>query len=410
MLGGKSAGKRVRIFQIVETRAKTLRVSVTIPTHRLTTVFEENFRARGEVGAACCVWQDGREIASLAGGTRDRNGGGDFAEDTLVLVWSATKAPAAACVNHALQEARLSIHDCVRHIWPEFGAAGKEEVTFAHALSHSAGLCALEQSVPILDHEACAAALAAQRPAWEPGTGHGYHPRTFGPLLAEILRRLVPGRTLGQYWREVFAEPLGLDFWIGLPDALHARVAPSLAARVAASAQPDPDPLYAALAEAGSLTRRSFASPAGLHAVTQMNSPEARRAELPANGGIGTARALAKFYSFLALGGVPLFRLPAHDGMMHALTSGLDRVLRSQTAFSPGFMLDPLDAVSRKTRHLFGPSRFAFGHPGAGGVHAFCDPEHKIGFAYVMNQMELGVFPRQRALALVDAVYEEVGQ
>lgn len=337
----------------------------------------------------------------------DRGGGGEWTPDTLTLVWSATKGLAAACVCHALQEARLGIHECVRRVWPEFAQAGKEGVTFAHVLSHSAGLSALDQPVPLLDHAACAQALARQRPAWEPGTVHGYHVRTFGPLLEEILRRLVPGTTLGDYWRKVFAEPLGVDLWIGLPDELHPRVATSLAARVPASAQLDPDPLYAALAEEGSLTRRSFASPTGLHAVSQMNRPDARRASLPANGGIGSARGLAKFYDFLSRGGAPIFKLPTHDAMLHALVSGTDRVLRSETAFSTGFMLDPQDGAGRKTRRLFGPSRFAFGHPGAGGIHAFCDPERQLGFAYVMNQMELGVFPRQRALTLVAAMYAE---
>lgn len=379
---------------------------MTIPTESITAVFEENFRSRGEVGAAFAIWQDGREVVSLAGGAKDRGEADPWTADTLTLIWSATKGLAAACVCHALQEARIGIHECVRRVWPEFAQEGKSAVTFAHVLSHSAGLSALDRPVSVLDHAACAEALAAQRPLWEPGTAHGYHVRTFGPLLEEILRRIVPGTTLGEYWRRIFAEPLGIDVWIGLPDELHGRVATSLAARVPASAQLDPDPLYAALAEEGSLTRRSFASPGGLHAVSQMNRPEARRASLPASGGIGSARGLAKFYDFLARGGAPFFKLPTHDAMMHALVSGEDRVLRSPTAFSTGFMLDPL-TQGRKQRQLFGPSRLAFGHPGAGGIHAFCDPERRLGVAYVMNQMELGVFPRCRAESLVAALYAE---
>ena len=162
----------------------------------------------------------------------------------------------------------------------------------------------------------------------------------------------------------------------------------------------------------GSLTSRSFASPKGLHAPEAMNSPPARSAAYPGFGGIGTAEALAKFYALLAcdgsLEGRTIFPSGALDRLQSAAVSGPDRVLMMDTAFQSGFMLDPRFPGGPKQRQTFGPSPFAFGHPGAGGSVAFADPEHGLGFAYVMNQMGPGVLPSARAGSLVEALYREV--
>jgi CubicO group peptidase (beta-lactamase class C family) len=363
--------------------------------------FAENFASRGEIGASISIWQDGREVLTLADGFCERDGARPWNADTPSLIWSATKGMAAACVLRALAAAGVTLDTPVATLWPEFAQAGKDAITIAEVLSHRAGLPALDAKVSVLDYDAVIAALAAQAPLWPRGEGHGYHTRTFGFLADEILRRVQPaGMTLGRYWRAHFAEPLGLDAWIGLPDAQQARVATTYAARVSANSNTAPDPLYRALADPGSLTRRSFASPGGLPSVSSMNTPEARRAELPASGGIASARALAGFYASLASGG-------ATDAMKTPLVNGPDLVLCTETAFSAGFMLDPLDASGRKSRRMLGPSLTAFGHPGAGGVHAFADPENGLAFAYVMNQMELGVFPNRKSLDIVDAIYAQ---
>ncbi len=374
--------------------------------------FDENFASRGEAGAAVSVWREGREIFSLARGRADREGAREWTAGTPALIWSAGKAAAAMCVLQALGRVGIELDAPVASLWPEFAQAGKERITFAQVLSHQAGLAALDdRTATVLDHAAVARALAAQAPNWPPGEGHGYHPRTFGFLLDEILRRAQPGWTLGQWWRSHWAGLLGLDLWIGMPDALHGRVATTFPAKQPASAQAQPDPLYRALAEEDSLTRRAFASPSGLHSVSQMMTAEARRAELAAFGAIGTARALAGFYDALLTGRAPL---PAETvaRLSEPQSSGLDRVLRVPTAFSLGVMLDPVEpaevgatAGRRKLRAIFGPSPRAFGQPGAGGVHAFADPENGMSFGYVMNQMELGVFPNHRALSLVEALY-----
>jgi CubicO group peptidase (beta-lactamase class C family) len=370
---------------------------------RLRRLFEDNFALHGELGASVSVWQDGEEILSLADGWRDRQQTQPWTGDTLVPVWSATKGPAAACVLHAMQSRGLSLTSRVADVWPEFAQAGKDHVTLGQALAHQAGLPVLDRRASVLDHGAVAAAIAAQAPHWEPGTAHGYSPRAHGFLLDELVRRL-DGRALGEYWRAEFAAPLALDFWIGLPAEFHGRVSSIFPSRAATPG----DPFYTAFTKSESFTARAFASPFGLGSVASLNTPEARSASLPGFGGIGTARALAKFYSMLASGGAldgrTFFPDEALAWMTSTLAQGSDRVLMVETAFSAGFMRDPLDAGGRKVRAIFGPSRTAFGHPGAGGSHAFADPERRLSFAYVMNQMEPGVLPGPKSLRLVSAL------
>ncbi len=296
--------------------------------------FAENFARRGEIGASISIWQDGREVLNLAEGFCERDGARPWTADTPTLIWSATKGLAAACVLHALAAAKVSLDTPVSTLWPEFAQAGKGAFTIAEVLSHRAGLAALDEKVSVFDYDAVIAALAAQAPLWPRDGSHGYHTRTFGFLAAEILRRVQPaGMTIGRYWREHFAKPQGLDAWIGMPDALQSGVATTYAARVAANTNTAPDPLYRAMADPGSLTRRSFASPGGLQSVSSMNTPEARRAELPSSGGIASARALAGFYASLAVG-------QATAEMTTALVSGPDLVLLAPTSYSAGFMLD----------------------------------------------------------------------
>lgn len=371
---------------------------------RLASLFAENFTAHGELGASVCVWHEGREVLSLADGFKDRAKTEPWTAETMALVWSATKGPAAACVLHACQEHGVDLTTRVADVWPEFAPAGKESVTIAELLSHRAGLPALWVEAPVLDHGAVAAALAAAKPAWPLGEGHGYHPRTFGFLADEVVRRVAKVR-LAEYWRANFAEPLGLEFHIGLPPA---RVQEPASVFPPKSSPEKGDPFYTAFLTPGSLTSKAFASPHGLHSVAAMNAPDARAAEFPAFGGIGSARALAKFYALLAEGGVlegrRIFEPHTLDWMTTTLTQGADRVLLMDTAFSAGFMRDPVDAAGRKTRTIFGPSLSAFGHPGAGGSFAFADPERRLAFAYTMNQMEPGVLPNAKALRLVEAV------
>jgi CubicO group peptidase (beta-lactamase class C family) len=338
----------------------------------------------------------------LHGGFRSAKREIPWTADTIVLLWSATKGLGSACLLHLLQERGLLLTARVSEFWPEFAKGGKGEVTLAQLLSHQAGLCALDASVDVLDYPAVIAALEEQTPLWPPGTGHGYHARTFGFLLDELVRRIAK-ITLSEYWRKTFADPLGLDIWIGLPESEQERAATIEAARPGGTATP-PE-FYRDLATPGTLARKAFTSPRGLHRVRTMNTQKNRAASIVSFGGIGSASSLAKFYAVLATGGEidgrRFFTRETIARMTNTLVSGVDRVFQIPTAFSAGFMKDPPKA----TRRLFGLSPLAFGHPGAGGGHAFADPEHGISFVYVMNQMEQSLLPNEKSLRLVDAIY-----
>src|SRR5437773_10878514 len=369
---------------------------------RLKPLFQENFEKFGELGAAVSVWQNAKPIIGLYGGFRDAHREKPWTADTLVLVWSATKGIGSACVLHTLQEHKIDISQRVAQFWPEFAQAGKDKVTLAQLLSHQAGLCALDRRVDVIDYDAVIRALAAQKPLWPPGTAHGYHARTFGFLLDELVRRIA-GKTLSDYWQGNFARPLGLDFWIGLPEKENSRVATTYAAKSGKS--PEPKQFYADLITPGTLTRKTFISPYGLHAITEMYNVSVRAQPIVSFGGIGSASSLAKFYAMLANGGKSdgqtFFSGTTIKWMTTTLADGIDLVFQIPTAFSAGLMKDPQNAA----RRMFGPSQKSFGHLGAGGSHAFADPENKIAFAYVMNQMEQSLLPNEKSLRLVDAIY-----
>src|SRR5436190_12098266 len=240
---------------------------------RLTPLFRENFENFGELGAAASILQNGKPLIDLYSGFCDARHEKPWSADTLVLIWSATKGIGSACVLHVLQEHRIGIDRTVAEFWPEFAQAAKERITLAQLLSHQAGVCALDARVDVLDYSAVIRGLEAQKPLWSPGTAHGYHARTFGFLLDELVRRIA-GKTLSQYWREVFAQPLELDLWIGLPEEQNPRVATVYAAK--SGTPPEPKQFYLDLVTPGTLARKTFSSPYGLKSVSEMNNPAIR--------------------------------------------------------------------------------------------------------------------------------------
>ncbi len=372
---------------------------------RIVSLFDENFAALGELGAAISIWQDGGSLLELHGGFCDARREKPWRSDTLVLVWSATKGIGSACLLHVLQEHKLDLSRRVAEFWPEFAQNGKNEITIAQLVSHAAGLCALDENADITDYMAVVRSLEKQAPLWAPGQSHGYHARTFGFLLDELTRR-VSGSSISAYWREVFAEPLALDFWIGLPAELNSRCATIYPAKTAPS--PEPLKFYRDLTTPGTLQRKTFTSPYGLHAVSAMNKPENRALQIVSFGGIGSAAALAKFYAMLANGGEldgrRFFAPSTIKQMTRTLSDGVDRVFEIPTAFSAGFMKESADAA----RRIFAGSELTFGHPGAGGSHAFADPQNRVAFAYVMNQMAQTLLPNAKSLRLVEAIYSQL--
>ena len=366
-------------------------------------LFAENFTSFGELGASLCIWRHDEPVINLAGGYCDREANQQWTSKTPVLIWSATKGLASACLIHAAWANGIRLDRKVTDFWPEYGENAKAETTLLQILAHQAGQPALrDPAISILDHEAVADQLARQRPFWKPGEAHGYHPRTYGFLLDELVRRITGKTPLGTYFQKMFAEPFGLDLWIGLPDSAAPRVAPIFAPRKVREPNTE-DGFYQALAQPDSLTRRSFSTPAGLHAPSSMNDPAIRRHSLPSLGGIGTAESLARFYA--CLGANRFFPPEMVDQIGKEQSEGPDKVLQASTAFGIGFMKDPV-AEGRKIRGLFGSSLQAFGQPGSGGSLGFYDPENKVAFAYVMNQMEPGLFPNAKSLRIVKHLYD----
>ncbi|MEV1079740.1 serine hydrolase domain-containing protein [Streptomyces sp. NPDC050211] len=367
--------------------------------------FAANFSQHGDIGAAVCVYQYGRPVVDLWGGIADSETGRPWTRDTLQLVYSATKGATATAAHMLAERGALDLDAPVAKYWPEFAANGKADVPVRWLLSHQAGLITLDQPVPLneaLAWHPMAAALAAQRPLWTPGTAHGYHGRTWGWLVGEVIRR-VSGRTPGRFFVDEIAAPLGLDFFIGLPARERDRVSRMVYQRPAVDLTTVPaDSVPEELREQVAAWRdpRSFSNRA--YAVTDpaeidFDSSEVQAAELPASNGIGTARALARMYAAL-IGEVDGMRLLTPETLESATkeqASGKDQVMLIPSRFSSGYML-PTEA-----NPMTGPS--SFGHTGRGGSLGFADSENGVAFGYVMNNI-IGGADDVRAALLVEAV------
>ncbi len=371
--------------------------------------FEENFRSRGELGAALHVTVDGRPVVDLWGGIADHRSARPWREDTLVILFSSTKGATALCAHVLAAQGRLDWERPVAAYWPEFARAGKERLPVRMLLTHEAGLAGIEKPLPgeaLLDWEAMTAALAEQAPLWPPGQGHGYHAITFGFLVGEVVRR-ISGLTLGRFFRETISLPLDLDFWIGLPATEEHRVAfvrmPPL--------RTERTEFQRAMMQRGTLTWKAFMNPPGFLAGGHANSARTHAAEIPSSNGISNARGLARLYTVLACGGTlngrELVSSAELDKMITTAVEGPDRVLLAPTRFSFGFMKSGCGAGN--DRAIFGPNPEAFGHVGAGGSFGMADPVARVAIGYVMNQLGHGVFLNDRGQRLIQAVYECLG-
>ncbi|MFD3720640.1 serine hydrolase domain-containing protein [Streptomyces sp. NPDC058674] len=369
--------------------------------------FVRNFEVLGDRGAAVAVYRDGRRVVDLWAGPRDADAQGPaepWSAGTAQVVRSATKGVAAVVPLLLHQRGLLDLGAPVGSYWPEFKAAGKERVLVRDLLAHRAAVPALDRGLTpaeAVDGTSGPRAVAAQRPFWEPGTDHGYHAQTYSWLLSELVLR-VTGTPIGQWLAAEVTGPLGLDFWIGLPEA---EAAAGRVGRVAAVAPPQRAGtlrtrprrnVSEAYADPASLTRRAFAA---IDPLPDENAPGYRAAQLPASAGIGTARALAGLYAALlddTEDGGRLFTPQTTALAGTELSAGPDRVLVVNTRFGPGYMLHG------PASPLLSPA--SFGHPGRGGSLAFADPEAGIGFGYVTNALAPSVTADPRAQALVRAL------
>ncbi len=385
--------------------APTVEISGTCPPEfaGVREEFERNFRERGDVGAAVVVYVDGKKVVDLCGGHRDGARTKPWEPDTLVNVYSTTKGWLAGAMNMLADRGDLDLEAQVAKYWPEFAANGKGSALVRHLLTHQVGLPTPSVDVPdeaVYDQDTMAKALAESTLYWEPGAKQGYHAATFGWLNAEVLRR-VTGKSAGTFLREEIAGPLGADLFIGLPESEDARTAEMLLP--AAPADPAASPVAAAMADPSSLSYRVFNNPPRPPRVA--NTRRWRAAEIPSSNGHASADGLARYYAALSLGGeLDGVRLMSEGAVANAAKERVtspDEILVMKTSRSLGFML-PVPELGDPR----GPA--AFGHAGMGGSLGFADPEYRLGFGYVMNQMGPAIDLRSRSLT--KAVYEALGR
>jgi len=369
---------------------------------RVKAAFAENFEKRNEYGAAVAVTLAGKPVVDLWAGHTDKARTQAWARDTIANVFSTTKGMTAICAHRLVDQGKLDLDAPVVRYWPEFAEAGKEKMPVRMLLNHQAGLPAIRKKLKdddMYNWETMASALAAQEPWWVPGTRHGYHALTIGFLVGEVMRRITR-KSVGTYFRDEIAKPLGLDCQIGLDERDDSRCATILA-----SPPPPPDQVNLfeyATQHPDTVTAYAFNNPATAMKLGAVNSRAWRGAEIPAANGHTNARALARLYGALACGGeLDGVQVLSHEGVARCHTEesfGKDEVLLVTTRFTTGFMLTKPDDP-------FGPNPHTFGHPGAGGSLGVADPDAKLGFGYVMNKMGPYIVVDPRTRALMDATY-----
>lgn len=355
--------------------------------------FARNFDDGLEVGAACAVVVDNELVVDLWAGMANPRTNTPWGRDTIVNMFSTTKGMSALAVAHAHSRGLFDHDEPVATYWPEFAQQGKADITVRTLLSHQAGLSAIDEPMDVetlADPDAVAATIARQAPAWQPGRHHGYHGITLGWYESELIRRTDPHhRTVGRYFADEIAAPLGLDFHIGLPPGIDEdRIARIMGdwyrVKMVRNIATLPTAFVRNFLDPRSLTARSFANPKVVGQPVRYNDDDVRRVEIPAANGTGTARSIAIAYGDVATGGHALgIGQATLDGLTQSAappSMGVqDVVLHMPTSYSLGYC-KPWPTFE------FGSPR-AFGTPGAGGSMGFADPDLQMGYCYAMNGM-----------------------
>ena len=369
---------------------------------RVRDAFQDNFAAGSETGAALAVQLNGEPVLDLWGGWMDAKHSRAWQRDTLVCCYSVGKAVSAILLWRLVERGVLEIDGRVADHWPEFAAAGKEDVRIRWLLSHQAGLPAIRRPLPRgsqLRWDTMCEALAAQEPWWPPGTAHGYHSNTQGFLIGELIRRAT-GVRIGPFLQQELGEPAGIDFHFGTRPEHDARTADILPMQQPPDlARSPPNPLQL-------LANRN--PPSVERGPGSQNSREYRAAEFPSTNGHGNARALARLYGALATDGqldgqsdgVQILAPRTIAAASAEQVYGLDRVLGRRTRFGSGFQL------AMRERPL-GPNPQTFGHFGGGGSLGFADSAAGLGFGYTMNQGRPG-WQHRHVRRLIDLLYESL--
>ena len=370
--------------------------------------FEENFTRRGEVGGACCTYHRGEKVVDLWGGVRNKATGAPWQRDTMVVVHSATKGLAAMTLAIAHSRGWLDYDDRVATYWPEFAQSGKEAITVRQLLAHQAGLFAFDEPVDrsiVADLDRLADVMARHKPAWEPGTRQAYHGLTLGFYEGELMRRVDRRhRTLGQFFQDEIATPLGEEVYIRLPeeiaDSRLATLSPPGRLEMLIGFRPL-RLMFEGMNRRSNISRALAVNP-GTAVYLDERRVYARNLEVAAGGGVATARGIAHAYSVFATEGRELgLRKETLDALAAPAvppTHGFyDECLKGDVQFSLGFM-------KPCTNWRFGSAR-SFGSPGTGGALGFADPEAGIGYAYVTSQMGTRFNGDPREVALRRAIY-----
>jgi CubicO group peptidase (beta-lactamase class C family) len=366
--------------------------------------FVDNFRTRRDLGSACVIYRDGRPVVDVWGGTADARAARPWDHDTTAVIFSCSKGLLAMCAYVLVQEGRLDLDAPVSRYWPEFGDRGKAAVTVRHVMSHRAGLPALDRDLTradVLAWEPVIRAVELQRPLHPPAAGHIYHTMTYGWLLGEVIAR-VAGRTPGRFFRERIGDPLRLRTWIGIPEEARESVAWM---EVPLPDEDSPDAREASrLAAASPLVARSatmggaFGFPVE-DGVVSFNAADVQGAEIPGANGISSAESLARVYGACvsSLERPPLLSPLSLNDLLKVQSAGrqLSGMPDDGARWGTGFQL-----ASPPTQPMLGPT--SFGHAGAGGQLGFADVDHRVGFAYLSNQM--GGYGDSRARELTGAL------
>lgn len=384
---------------------------------RVAEAFKANFGSKGEIGASVCLTVGGKTVVDLWGGTADQKTNAPWTRDTVSIVFSCTKGATALCAHVLAAQGKLDLDAPVSELWPEFAQHGKGHVTTRMMLDHSSAVPAVRAKVKDdgpYDWNYMTARLADEEPFWQPGTRNGYHGFTFGWTVGEMVRR-VSGKSLGTFFRDGIAGPLGLDFWIGLPEEMEPRVAP-----IVAHAYKSGDavtPFLRDLATNKESIPALFYFNNGAWRSGGANTRAGHAAEIGAANGITNARGLAGMYAPLANGGGKLVDAKTLTRMGEvSMATHDDATLRIPTRFALGFMKSMDNRKRSMAARLWGEdcdsvilSSAAFGHVGAGGSLGFADPVAGLSFGYTMNRMGPGLLMNERGQSLVDAAYLSLG-
>ena len=352
-----------------------------------------------EVGASCCALHKGEIVVDIWGGFKSPEMTTLWQSDTLINVYSTTKGMASLAIAILFDEGLIDYDEKVIAYWPEFGAEGKQNVTVGQLLSHQAGLCGVDtklEVVDLYDFDKMVNLLAAQKPLWEPGTAVGYHAITWGYFPGELVRRIT-GKTLGQYFGEKVAEPLGADFYIGLPDSEMSRCGTLIGPNRARK-----KPRVTEVPKMPDLYPISLQNPS-IAPYRDASSDVWRRAEIAAANGQANARGIARIYAALANGGLLNgTKIISPEAIAEArkleVDGEMDLVVGVPVRRARGFMLNIEGA--------YGPFNDSFGHGGAGGSSGFADPHNNVGFGYAMNQMQADAAATPRSMKLVECLYQ----